>query len=236
MRMSSGYPKGGSGTHDCSEIDHASIYRRLYSRYGDLHWWPGDSRDEILIGAILTQNTSWKNVSMAIEKLKRRNLCSLEGISKTDESTLQAAIRSAGFYRAKAGYLIAAADAITGEYGSLQAMSSLDQGEAEEFLSALPGIGPETRDSIVLYALGMRSFVVDAYAMRIFGRVSPAFLHSREELGKQVLESGSFTVQELGNYHAMIVELAKTHCKKKPVCKGCPLEAICDYAMDFSSP
>lgn len=230
-------PHGTKNEHTFHEsTGHREIYARLFARFGDLHWWPGDTPDEILIGAVLTQNTSWKNVEKSMIQLKARGLLSIERLASTDEVVLQGVIRSSGFFRQKSRYLIGIASAIVNGYDTLNSMQMRPTRELEVFLAPLPGIGRETMDSILLYALDKRVFVIDAYTLRILGRLDRQRIHLPDEIRSDVLRSRSFTVKSLKNYHAMLVELGKRYCRKNPLCGDCPLNQVCDYAIDLSSP
>lgn len=217
-------------------ISNRQIYALLNARFGDLQWWPAESIDEVLIGAILTQNTSWKNVEKSILALKDADLLTIEHLSRVEESDLQKVIKSSGFYRQKARYLSAIAFKVVEKYGSLEAMRLRPLKELEIFLSSLPGIGRETMDSILLYALDKRTFVMDAYTSRIMGRLSGERLPGQDEIRKDVVGERSFDLSSLKNYHAMLVQLGKEYCRKNPLCQECPLRTICNYAMDLSSP
>ncbi len=228
--------KGRNKREHAVPLSHAHVYSLLNARFGDLQWWPAESPDEVLIGAILTQNTSWKNVEKSISALRDARLLSIKEIAKTQEQVLQIAIRSSGFFRQKSRYLSVIASSISEKYGSLEAMQQIPQPELEEYLSSLPGIGRETMDSILLYALDKRTFVVDAYTLRITGRISDQKEPAPDLIREDVLRDRSFNIESLKNYHAALVRLGKEYCKKTPACQECPLKSICSYAMDLSSP
>ncbi|AAT43178.1 endonuclease III domain-containing protein [Picrophilus oshimae] len=202
------------------------IYKRLFSFYGDLHWWPAENDFEVLIGAILTQNTSWRNVEKAIESLKSSGQLTIDWIIKMDCKDLALKIRSAGFYNQKAKYIKNACISIKAIYGNLDNMKK-NFNEVYDFLSGLKGIGPETRDSILLYALNYRTFVIDNYTLRLFSRLYGKNFSYIEI--KSSVEESLKTVFELKNFHAMIVELSKDYCRKKPLCLKCPLNDLCLY-------
>ncbi len=210
-----------------------NIYEKLFSFYGDLHWWPGDSDFEVLIGAVLTQNTSWKNVEKAIKSLKDHGDLSMDRIINMDEESLALRIKSAGFYNQKARYLKGICKAIKIKYDSLENMKN-NFNEVYDFLSKLNGIGPETRDSILLYALNYKTFVIDKYTLRFFSR-----LYNKEFSYKDIKENTERslnTIFELKNFHAMIVELSKDYCRKKPLCIKCPMNDICSYGNNGAVP
>ncbi len=220
-----------------AQCDHKEIYGVLYELYGNLHWWPADSPDEVLIGSILTQNTSWKNVEKSISRLRESGMLSLELIAGADLKYLSEIIRSSGFYVQKAERLKLVSSAIIREYGGLPELAGHRMKEIENFLISLKGIGEETMESIMLYALDIPVFVVDSYALRIFSRLGWSHQNLRREtLKKEVSGQLNYSVEMLKNYHAMIVELAKDSCRKTPSCSSCPLNTKCNYFIDSSVP
>jgi len=208
------------------------IYRRLRERFGFRDWWPGDSALEILVGAILTQQTSWGNVEKAIGSLKARGMLSLEGIAGSSVAELGEAIRPSGYYRQKAARLIGVCRRIRDEYGTLESFFALGTDELRRELLSMKGIGNETADSILLYAAGRPVFVVDAYTMRIMRRLSSGFegKGDYESFQRYFMSNTRKSAELYNDFHAQLVELGKRHCKTRPVCKGCPLEVMCGYA------
>ncbi len=204
------------------------IYTTLYDHFGSQHWWPGDTALEIMVGAVLTQNTNWNNVSRALDNLKKDNLLSLEALVELPREVLADKIRPAGYYNIKAGRLKNLLDLVQGECdGSedLHAFLEQDREALREKLLGVKGIGQETADSILLYAAGQPYFVVDAYTYRILLRhgLVPEGADYREiqELFHDNLEEDPAIFNE---YHALLVRLGKTFCKKsKPLCSSCPL-------------
>jgi len=203
------------------------IYRILFEEYGAQHWWPADTRDEVIIGAILTQNTNWKNVEKAISNLKKKQLLSLSALSPVDIAMITDCIRAAGHYNQKAERLKLVSNALK-EY-IVPPVSN----EFRAFLLSLKGIGPETADSILLYAYNLPYFVVDTYTKRIFSRLGIIGEQSNysyfQGFFHRFLEP---TVQLFNEYHALIVRHAKLHCRKSPQCANCPLQDICEYALN----
>jgi len=204
------------------------IYNRLYSCYGPQRWWPGESQFEIIVGAILTQNTNWTNVEKAIANLKKGGCLTPSGLHELPLDRLAQLIRPAGYFNIKAQRLKCFLDWLFEDYdGLLESLEMLSPSTLREKLLAVKGIGPETADSICLYAFKKPIFVVDAYTARIFGR------HSMIEPG-----SGYADIQEMfhegldknarlfNEFHALIVQVGKKHCKPKPLCKDCPLEEL----------
>jgi endonuclease III related protein len=206
------------------------IHDTLLERFGPQNWWPGDTPFEVVIGAILTQSTSWTNVEKAIGNLKDKKLLSAEGIYKIDASELALHIRSAGYYNAKARKLKEFMEHLYANHtGSLEVMFEQDGRTLRIELLSIWGIGPETADSIVLYAAEKPEFVVDAYTKRIFSRMGCVKENVSYEGLKDFSEKNlPRDVLVYNEFHALLVRLGKGHCKKsKPICSGCPLEKRC---------
>lgn len=205
-----------------------AIYKALYKAYGPQKWWPAKTRFEVIVGAILTQNTAWSNVEKAINNLKKAGLLKPEKIKDTPSSRLAKAIRSAGYYNVKTKRLKNFVSFLYSKYsGSLNKLSSEKTDKLRKALLSINGIGPETCDSIMLYALNKNIFVVDAYTKRIFSRHS-FFKASSDYHAVQKYFMGNLPKGEklYNEYHALIVRLAKEFCKTKPHCKDCPLVVI----------
>ncbi len=211
--------------HRFKGLTFEQIYNDLFQIYGDLGWWPAETAEEVVVGAILTQNTNWKNVEMAIKNMKRHGIFTMNDIKNTSTERLSDIIRSSGFHNQKAKRLKNLASSIIEKYGNLDNMK--DQGDASSFLSSIDGIGPETRDSILLYALGFPVFVVDKYTLRFLSRY--AGITDDRNLGENVVNE-LLQVQKLKNFHAMIVQISKDYCRKKPECQNCPVNEKCLYA------
>lgn len=201
------------------------IYKKLYSSFGPQHWWPADSAFEVMVGAILTQNTSWRNVEKAINNLKERRLLNLKRLDRLPQKKLAALIRPAGYYNIKAKRL---KEFLNFYRANAKKIPAQDTGILRRRLLAVHGVGPETADSILLYALGKPVFVVDAYTKRVFSR--HGFIKedaSYEEVQALFMRDLKKDVQLFNEYHALIVKLAKDFClKNKPRCRACPLEGI----------
>jgi len=202
------------------------IYNRLYTCYGPQHWWPGESRIEIIVGAILTQNTNWTNVEKAIANLKQGGHLTPSGLHKLPLDRLAQLIRPAGYFNIKAQRLKCFLDWLIEEYnGLLESLEVLPASTLREKLLSVKGIGPETADSICLYAFRKPVFVVDAYTARIFGRHGMIEPGSGYEQIQDLFHEGlDKDVQLFNEFHALIVQVGKTHCKPKPRCQSCPLE------------
>jgi len=202
-----------------------NIYRMLYQAYGPRHWWPGETSFEVMVGAILTQNTSWRNVEKAIQKLKEKRVLSPEGIFRLKKSQLAPLIKSSGYYRVKADRLKAFINFLYEEFdGDLKRVGREKLGGLREKLLRVNGIGPETADSILLYGLGKPIFVVDTYTRRILSRHQIILEKaSYEEIQKLFMEHLLLDEKLFNEYHALLVYLGKTVCKKIPRCDICPL-------------
>ncbi len=219
------------------------IFLLLLNKFGPQHWWPGDTPFEVMVGAILTQQTSWKNVEKAIRNLKERGLLSPLEIYHLEERKLAEIIKPAGFYNIKASRLKAFVRFFAEEFASdAEKMKKSDLFVLREKLLSLKGIGRETADSILLYALDKPIFVVDAYTKRIVHRADISQSKDYEEIRemfekslsernflKELQRSGinSDLVYVFQEMHALIVAEGKFYCKKMPVCSECPLENIC---------
>jgi len=196
--------------------------------FGPQHWWPGQTRFEVIVGAILTQNTNWANVEKAIANLRARGLLEPGAMHSLERSELARLIRPAGYYNIKARRLCAFLDWLFDRYtGDLDALSGVPTDSLRQQLLSITGIGPETADSILLYALDRPVFVVDAYTARIASRhglIEPPFdYHQLQDLFHSHLRPD---VRLFNEYHALLVRLGKEYCRPRPSCKGCPLEAL----------
>ncbi len=204
------------------------IYKRLYQAYGPRNWWPGETPFEVMVGAILTQNTSWKNVEKAIQELKEKRALTPEGIHRLKRSELAKLIKSSGYYRLKAERLKSFVNFLLEHYGgNLERMRKDEFRVLREKLLQVKGIGPETADSILLYGLKRPIFVVDAYTRRILSRhglISQKA--SYEEVQRFFMDHLPHEEGLFNEYHALIVHLGKTVCKKKPRCDICPLKNL----------
>jgi endonuclease-3 related protein len=207
------------------------MYNRLFARFGNQGWWPGENPFEIMVGAILTQNTNWRNVEKAIDNLNRAGVLSLEILSELPQPLLAEYIRPAGYYNLKAGRLKNFFALLKGEWScDLQGFLQQPPDLLREQLLSVKGIGPETADSIILYAAEQPVFVVDAYTHRILIRhniIDDSYdYHAIQELFMDNLAEKTSLYNE---YHALIVRVGKEFCKKsKPVCHDCPLSGLND--------
>ena len=217
-----------SSFHNCAVNNtFLEIYSALFKHFGPQRWWPGDTPFEIMVGAVLTQNTNWTNVSRAIDNLKQENLLSLEALHTLPVEILAEKIRPCGYYNLKAGRLKnLLAHVCKHSGGSLDTLFDSDLASLRESLLAVKGIGPETADSIALYAAQKPIFVVDAYTHRILLRhgliPEEADYHEIQEFFMDSLPEETALFNE---YHALLVRLGKEFCKKsKPLCESCPIQ------------
>lgn len=204
------------------------IHRRLFDHFGPQHWWPGETPFEVMLGAVLTQNTSWHNVSLVIETLRLEGLLSFTALEALPLEVLAEKIRPSGYYNQKAKRLKGLFAAIREDSGNLEDFFAQDTHILREKLLAVKGVGPETADSITLYAAGKPVFVVDAYTYRILLRHDLIAEDAEYEeiqdlfLGKLPAEAPLFN-----EYHALLVRLGKEYCKKNnPLCDACPLHGF----------
>ena len=228
------------------------IYDSLFSRFGPQSWWPvteegelcskysGGPKNEkqqleVIFGAILTQNTNWKNVEKAIVKLNKNNFIDAKTIIKINNKKLAQIIKSSGYNNPKAKKLKNFCDFLLKNYdGKLSSLFKNNIDKLRKQLLAVNGIGPETADSIILYAAKKPIFVIDAYTKRILNRVE--FKEEKyDDLQKLFMDGLPNSERLFNEYHALLVELGKNICKKAPLCGKCPINEYCDYfnSMDI---
>lgn len=201
----------------------AQVYSLLLKTYGKQNWWPGN-RFEIMVSAILTQNTRWENVEKSLRNLKHYGIHRFEEILNTPDEKLKELIKPSGFYNQKAERLKLLAKYVVNN--GIQGLMKKDKRTLRKELLSIKGIGPETADSIILYALDKLVFPIDAYTKRFWTR----FFGERktyEELQKTFHKVLPKDLEVYKEMHALIVELCKNHCKKKPLCNICPLSKNC---------
>lgn len=204
------------------------IYNRLFASFGPQHWWPGKTKFEVMVGAILTQNTNWSNVERAIANLRKHNLLSPGKLKQIPANRLATLIKPAGYFNIKAKRLKNFIDFFIKEYnGDIRKMSRQDTSTLRNKLLAVNGIGHETADSILLYALEKPVFVVDAYTKRMLIR---HYLASSDydyyALQRLFMNNLKPNTKMFNEYHALIVRLSKEMCKTKPQCGICPLNTF----------
>lgn len=203
-----------------------TIYRKLFRFYGPQEWWPGETPFEIAVGAILTQNTNWGNVERAIRNLKERNLLSPDRMWRLSHEQLSRFVKPAGYFNVKARRLRSFLDFLMREYGgSMDEMAREHMETLRARLLHVHGIGPETADSILLYALGKPVFVIDAYTRRILSRhCIMGEDRSYAEFQQLFHANVKRDVRLYNEYHALLVRLGKTLCRPRiPQCDACPL-------------
>ena len=213
------------------------IFNRLLSRYGSQHWWPADTPFEVMVGAVLTQATAWTNVERAIGRLKEADALSPAAMRALDAETLAGLIYSSGFYNVKAVRLKALAHYLGDAYDDdIEAMRGEDGVKLRRELLAVKGIGEETADAILLYALGKPSFVIDSYTRRLFNRlgITP---ESESYSAYQRMFSDNLPPDTalFAEYHALIVQHCKEACRKTPICEGCCLREICPTGQGMAN-
>jgi len=204
------------------------IYDRLLERYGPRDWWPADSRFEVMVGAVLVQNTAWSNAEKAIRALSEAGLLSPQALRSAGQDEIAQLIYSSGYYNMKAKKLKALVEWLGERDDDIKALMAEDPATLREDLLAIHGIGEETADDILLYALDMPVFVIDHYTKRLLHRLGLA-----PEKGPYALYQRLFTdhlspdVPLFNEYHALIVTHAARVCKKEPACGDCCLLSLC---------
>jgi|FaiFalDrversion3_1042247.scaffolds.fasta_scaffold03066_2 endonuclease-3 related protein len=206
-----------------------SLYRALLAAYGPQGWWPADSPFEVMVGAILTQAAAWQNVERAIGQLKEAGALSPQAILALPEGELARLVRPAGYFNAKARKLKALCALIVERFGGdLSAMLAHDPQELRRLLLATYGIGPETADSILLYAAGQPYFVVDAYTLRLFRRLGLGPRGDRYQEWQDFFTAHLPRDAALYNeFHALVVRHSKAVCRQRPRCLDCPVLQMC---------
>jgi endonuclease-3 related protein len=205
-----------------------AIYQKLYSFFGPQHWWPGETRLEVIVGAVLTQNTNWANVEKALTNLKRTRNLSMSAIHQLPRAKLASLIKSSGYFNIKAKRLKNLIHFIVTEYeGDLDAMAAAPTEVLRAKLLSVNGVGEETADSILLYAFDKPIFVVDAYTRRLLYRhgligIDAAYPRMQDVFAEHL----PVDVKMFNEYHALIVRLGKHYCRPKPLCEQCPLNKI----------
>jgi endonuclease-3 related protein len=228
------------------KITPQKLYEKLSRKFGNLNWWPidkkyhksagSDSRYEIIVGAILTQNTNWPNVEKALENLKSKKILDIKKISEIDIEYLKKLIKPSGFFNQKAKRLKNLSMYIKNSYNcDLDVFFNKDLQQTRKELLSLNGIGPETADSILLYAGNKPIFVVDAYSKRICERLPLCTNLNYDEIQNyfqnELLKTYNQdeVIKIYNELHALIVNLAKKYCKKKPDCYNCFIKTDCAY-------
>ena len=204
------------------------VFDLLLDVLGPQFWWPGESPFEVMVGAVLVQNTAWKNVERAISNLREADLLEPHALLELDLAELEQLIRPAGYFRMKAKRLRCLLKFFVDEYGgSIEDMSAADRLHLREQLLSVHGIGPETADSILLYALDMPAMVVDTYTHRVFARhgwvdYETDYHQLQEHLASELPEDVSL----YNELHALLVNVGHHYCRKTPRCEQCPLQEM----------
>lgn len=203
------------------------IFDKLYAFYGPQNWWPGDTPFEVAVGAILTQNTNWSNVEKAISNLKKERVLNAKALYALPVNKLASLIKPSGYFNIKAKRLRSFLAFLADNYkGSLKQMAKEDLTSLRPKLLAVNGIGPETADSILLYALDKPVFVIDAYTKRVLSRHgvmgADATYDEYQALFHKELDED---LQLFNEFHALFVMVGKDYCKPKPLCERCPLKS-----------
>jgi len=201
------------------------VYRRLLDHFGPQAWWPAETPFEVMVGAVLTQNTSWVNVRRAIDQVREAGLLEPVALYQLDPEELAELIRPCGYFRLKAGRLRNLLRLVVVGYGgNVEAMLAEEPDELRVALLAVSGIGPETADSILLYAAGRPRFVVDTYTHRVLARHGWIdFDTSYHDVQEYCTASVERDVKLYNELHALFVRVGHEHCRKKPRCEDCPL-------------
>jgi len=204
------------------------LYQSLYAHYGPQGWWPGETPFEIMVGAILTQNTNWQNVERAIANLKTARMLDPHRLFRISDARLAQLIRPAGYFNVKAKRLKALIRWLVRLHeGKVEKALAGDLNQVRAELLAIPGVGPETADSILLYAGNRPTFVVDAYTRRILARHGLIQQEAAYEAIKALFERSLPAEASLFNeYHALLVRLGKEHCRPQPRCTDCPARTV----------
>lgn len=204
-----------------------ALYQGLLAQYGAQPWWPAETAFEVVVGAVLTQNAAWSNVEKAIAQLKAQGLLALDAILASDHDNLAAAIRPSGYFNIKARRLRNLCEFLAAR-GGLEAFAGLPLEVQREGLLRVNGVGPETADDILLYALEQPVFVIDAYTRRLLQRYGLASGEESYEILRAGFEQAMpEDVHVYQQYHALIVMHAKEVCRKAPVCSRCGLAGDC---------
>jgi endonuclease-3 related protein len=204
------------------------MYELMERAFGPQHWWPGESAFEMMVGAVLTQNTNWRNVEKAVDNLKAEGLMSPEKLHALPVARLAELIRPAGYFNIKAKRLRNLIRWFMEEFrGDVASMQRCSVSDLRERLLSVSGVGRETCDSIILYALHKPTFVVDAYTYRILLRHGIIDESADYDEIKETFESNLSSDAKLFNeFHALLVRVGKLYCKKTALCEKCPLDAL----------
>jgi endonuclease-3 related protein len=231
MRLFTGRILGHPVADSMSSLRFMTVYKRLFDVYGPQHWWPGDTPFEIMVGAILTQNTAWSNVEKAIANLQAKDRLEPGAIAGTRRDHLANWLRPSGYFNVKAERLQAFCRWYL-DAGGYAGLERLDTGELREALLGVRGVGPETADDILLYAFNRPVFVIDAYTRRLFTRLGRFTGDEPYEAMRHAFQQAlGPDVQLLNEYHALVVRHAREVCRVRPACERCVLANSCPAAV-----
>jgi endonuclease-3 related protein len=202
------------------------VYETLNAKPGPQHWWPADDQFEVIVGAMLVQRTTWRNVELAIQRLKDAGMLQIEVLHRERVAAIQSRIKSAGFFRIKAARLKNLAAFIVGQ-GGITALSKRPTSELRSLLLQIDGVGPETADAILLYAFARPVVVVDAYLRRLASRLTASDEAVPDASLREWVATTIKGVSRLNAFHALVVEHGKSQCKKRPRCAQCKINALC---------
>ncbi|GLO65491.1 endonuclease III domain-containing protein [Oceanobacillus kimchii] len=208
--------------------NYLEIYHKLYKYYGPQAWWPASSTLEMLLGSILVQRTNWRNVEKALDRLEE-NVHDANYLYQIEERELAEKIRPSGFYRIKAARIKAFIAWFRNYNYDVSLVQEIPYNKLRAELLSIKGIGEETADVMLLYAFEKQAFIADQYAFRIFNRIGleiPSTYRSLQKIVEKDIPNDNQLYQE---YHALLVEHAKVHCKVKPICNTCPVQSICEF-------
>ncbi|GAB6189842.1 endonuclease III domain-containing protein [Marinitoga arctica] len=191
-------------------------------------WWPGNTKFEIMIGALLTQNTNWNNVEKSLNNIKKNNLMNPKDLYNIHINKLEELIKPSGFYTIKAKYLKNLLKWFEKYDFLFDIIKKKNKNELRNELLKIKGIGKETADSILLYAFDKMSFVIDAYTKRMFSRIGLNIKNTYDEYQKFFEKNIPQDLIIYKNFHGLIVEHSKSICKKKPFCENCKLKSLCN--------
>ncbi|WP_018877581.1 endonuclease III domain-containing protein [Thioalkalivibrio sp. ALE28] len=212
------------------------LLEALRAEYGDLQWWPADTAFEVMVGAVLTQNTSWTNVEKALDNLRAIDALSPAGLMALGQEELAERIRPSGYFNVKADRLRHLLRFLEVS-GGVEGLAALETAELRSALLGVKGVGPETADDIALYAFDRPVFVVDAYTRRLFERLEvPQAQAPYDQLRGHVEAELGPDVAALNDLHALIVEHGKERCRPRPRCEGCPLRGHCSHPDTRGNP
>ncbi|MGC8545812.1 MAG: endonuclease III domain-containing protein [Athalassotoga sp.] len=206
-------------------VDYVTIFEKLYDNYGPQGWWPANSRFEISVGAILTQNTMWRNVVVSIKNLENAGLMEPYRMYIASSEKLANLIRPSGFPKLKAGRLKNFLSFFSEFSFDFEILDRFDTKTLSELLLKVNGIGEETANSMLLYIFERPVFISDAYSKRLFLRIG---IKENFEITNVMKDS-----KTLGEFHALIVQHSKVYCRSKPICQNCPLLGICEYGEKY---